>query len=571
MPGNDETFKLILDLGNSSQVVQKLTMDLESEKAKLLQLVDGYAKGDIALAEFRKQHETLGGSIVQTKGLIDQLTGQPGGRGNPGQGMLGLSYAIQDFTSQLGTRGLVGALGAVQNNIPGILMSLGTSAGLTGVISVLSVGLGAAIPLLQKAFGAELEENIDRGKEKLKEFEAQVRKVHDAVLQMMQKPTTVEEESAASIKAVLETRPNAEMAVKGVAANLTKGEVEAGMTAEEKTTFTANEAKWLTDEQIDALAVQKATTIDARGNVRKPSNAAIAVYRSELRRQRDAARVMDLSIRQRLAEQMVQGTTVAGPAGDQARRRLTQIAAIPGAMPAGLASELAGSSVEALEASDREDAAHVERLAERHAAIERRTANRRRRAAHNKEVDALNEAGKANEAAGKKQQEEEGKAERDLQLADADRAAKQAEEQAKARDRLEKGLGDDWIARAQIEMLAAGPRNQGIRDRLVRSAQQRLMAGGMDAAQAAMQAGGAPQFLAQDINRQLALQGAGGGRAAQQQLSATLNEMLAIRADQRQLAEQQREMVRTSRQQGRDIRSILQQTRSGQNFGNGGP
>lgn len=70
------------------------------------------------------------------------------------RGLLQTSYAVQDFTSQLGTRGLAGALGAVQNNIPGILTSLGAGAGLAGTISLVSVGLGIVIPQLMEYAGA---------------------------------------------------------------------------------------------------------------------------------------------------------------------------------------------------------------------------------------------------------------------------------------------------------------------------------------------------------------------------------------------------------------------------------
>jgi hypothetical protein len=67
-------------------------------------------------------------------------TTQPSGQF--GRGMVNASYAVQDFTSQLGTRGLAGALGAIQNNIPQLLSSLGAGAGLAGVLSLASLGVG---------------------------------------------------------------------------------------------------------------------------------------------------------------------------------------------------------------------------------------------------------------------------------------------------------------------------------------------------------------------------------------------------------------------------------------------
>lgn len=73
-----------------------------------------------------------------------------------GRGVLQASYAVQDFTSVLqGGGGLSRALGSVQNNIPVLLSGLGVGAGLAGTISLVSVGLGAAIPLISK-FAGEL-------------------------------------------------------------------------------------------------------------------------------------------------------------------------------------------------------------------------------------------------------------------------------------------------------------------------------------------------------------------------------------------------------------------------------
>lgn len=65
-----------------------------------------------------------------------------GSSGDFGRGMLQASYAVQDFTSVLGTQGLGRALAAVQNNIPGLLMALGPGAGVAGAVSVITVGAG---------------------------------------------------------------------------------------------------------------------------------------------------------------------------------------------------------------------------------------------------------------------------------------------------------------------------------------------------------------------------------------------------------------------------------------------
>lgn len=58
-----------------------------------------------------------------------------------GRGVLSASYAFQDFTSQI-NNGLLPAISAVQNNIPGILMGFGVGGGITAGISVVAVGAG---------------------------------------------------------------------------------------------------------------------------------------------------------------------------------------------------------------------------------------------------------------------------------------------------------------------------------------------------------------------------------------------------------------------------------------------
>lgn len=61
---------------------------------------------------------------------------------NFGSTILYASYAVQDFTSQIGTRGMLGGLAAIQNNIPQILVGLGVGTGFAGVVSLAAVAVG---------------------------------------------------------------------------------------------------------------------------------------------------------------------------------------------------------------------------------------------------------------------------------------------------------------------------------------------------------------------------------------------------------------------------------------------
>jgi hypothetical protein len=96
-------------------------------------------------------------------------TAMAGTSGRSGQGILGTSYAVQDFTSVLaGGQGLGRALASVQNNIPILVSSLGAGAGLAGVISIVSVGIGLLIDnwgSIQKLWkSGETEEETERMK-----------------------------------------------------------------------------------------------------------------------------------------------------------------------------------------------------------------------------------------------------------------------------------------------------------------------------------------------------------------------------------------------------------------------
>jgi len=98
--------------------------DISDEKIRLiLDLVKGGQTDEAikSLEKFRTNVKDAGKDLDETTNKQKGL----------GQSALQASYTIQDFTSQLGTRGLAGALGAVQNNIPGILASMGAGAGLS--------------------------------------------------------------------------------------------------------------------------------------------------------------------------------------------------------------------------------------------------------------------------------------------------------------------------------------------------------------------------------------------------------------------------------------------------------
>lgn len=97
-----------------------------------------------------------------------------------GSSTLQLSYAFQDLFSQQGD--LLRGFMAIQNNMPGIIMSLGGTAGLAGSIGAVSMATALAMPAVAhfieqlKLFGSESKEAktaLDRLQERIKEISAQ--------------------------------------------------------------------------------------------------------------------------------------------------------------------------------------------------------------------------------------------------------------------------------------------------------------------------------------------------------------------------------------------------------------
>ncbi len=154
MSMDEDRIRLVLELTGSDTV--------EHATAKLAELKTETTALDVSMAG-------LGGTMKPS--------------GNLGQGLLQGSYAIQDFTSQLGTRGLAGALGAVQNNIPGILASMGAGAGLAGVISVVAVGAGALYENWDKLSGlfGKTKEKIPELKEGLEGLKESIKEIGDSI------------------------------------------------------------------------------------------------------------------------------------------------------------------------------------------------------------------------------------------------------------------------------------------------------------------------------------------------------------------------------------------------------
>jgi hypothetical protein len=114
--------------------------------------------------------KALGLSLNQVEVAAAGVGGTAGNSGEFGRGMLQASYAVQDFTSVLGTQGLGRAIGSVQNNIPLLLASLGAGPGLAGILSVVSIGVGMLVDNWGKLTGAWDDEETKKETERQKDL-----------------------------------------------------------------------------------------------------------------------------------------------------------------------------------------------------------------------------------------------------------------------------------------------------------------------------------------------------------------------------------------------------------------
>jgi hypothetical protein len=204
MAANDELIKLLLDLGRSSQNVQEVVEKLQGLRTTTTNVGQGYdvlerqvgeydlveQKATVAIVQQSTALQLLGIELEKQVGLYSVVTAQMntlgttmttargtgGAGGGAGMGILGASYAFQDFTAVLsGGQGFGRALGAIQNNIPILLAGLGAGAGLAGVVSVVTVGVGLLIDnwdKIQRLWGSgKTEEETKRIKDLAKATE----------------------------------------------------------------------------------------------------------------------------------------------------------------------------------------------------------------------------------------------------------------------------------------------------------------------------------------------------------------------------------------------------------------
>jgi hypothetical protein len=382
----DQIDRLILEVKGQQQL-EALNAQLVKERENLAELIElqaqtqsGQSRGDAVIRASAERIRDLNEKIKDLRGTT----------GAGGSGILGASYAVQDFITVLqGGQGLERALMSVSNNVPQVAAALGAGAGLAGQISLVFTGITALIPVVKSMWDAFGDgEAAAAARERIREIRKEIADAVKEFQELRDTPTEFEKRSAEGVKLFLGERPNAERAKSAVSAGLSNAEAYSAMGEGERKQFGDLEATaTLSDEQVLARAQQ------AIGESVNPVDLRNAI--ADVRRDRETAqRTRDRLLRQareRKAAAIVAGATEAGPKGAQARGRLLELTrGKPGF------GFLEGITPEALEAQERdyeenivpafEEAVDSGRAATR--ATRRRLAREKRAAARAKQAKA---------------------------------------------------------------------------------------------------------------------------------------------------------------------------------------
>jgi hypothetical protein len=274
MPGNDEIFRLLLDMGNSKENAQAVIDKIEELGRTTVKTAEKSAKGmgDIGLA-------------TRDAGRI-----------------------IQDFAQ--------GGFAGILNNIEGFVTSLGGGAGTAGLLTLVGTGLMLVLPKLREFVGGVAEET-EKVKKNLEEIEAKVKATGEAMGKLKEAPTKGEEEEAKALTTMLKQRPAAAKAEEALRAGISP---EEAMTAEGMTT---KFGQLPSDQQLRAQAARAA--VNAEGNV---DPAGFQMEFERLKGERDLQRrELMIQARRQRAGEIVQRAQVPGPAGEAARAQMRAVAA----------------------------------------------------------------------------------------------------------------------------------------------------------------------------------------------------------------------------------------------------
>jgi hypothetical protein len=430
-----QTFKLTLDMGQSSQVAASTAKSLDQVKAS--------AQG--AAVDLRQlETASLGVSAASTKAM-----GAPGASGS---GLMGASYAIQDFTSVLtGGGGIARALGAVTNNFDQLAKAAGAtvsqaaalSIGFTGFVALLPV----VTPLLQRAW--ESLGGGPGGSEKItKALDAADARLHSMAERAEAIAKSFEKMATAATKA--ETK-----GAKGLEQVITEAPTEAitsGLTGAIAGTEFGAKLNEATRNRIAALEAARDAALLAKD--REFAQAELDKLILE------AKKVIVTENRKRAAALMGEAVQPGAP-GEGARQRIADIAGrFPGQFPEGFAGAVQAASPEAVRRQEQ---------FEKQLEVNKQVQERIKRAveARNQAAEEKAKGGIRGDEEAKRQKDEHDRKEQEA-FAEQQRVQKQMDDQAE-RDKDKARQEDQKRIREEDQRIKAGEQ----RDRQFEAARRR--------------------------------------------------------------------------------------------------
>jgi hypothetical protein len=228
LAANDETIRLLLDLGVSKENVQAVAKELAALKTAAVDTAHGYEVlerqvGEYDLVEDKVTqtivHQTtalrvLGAETAKVSKATVEATSKVAGIG---QSFLQTGRVIQDFTQ--------GGFAGILNNIEGLTTALGLGSGLAGILTIVGTAAYIATPKI-KEWWSGVTEGSQESIDKVKELEAELSKL------MKMRPMQ-EKETAADVEFLI-GEEGAEKLQRNIAAALAAKGEGAQQTPEEK-------------------------------------------------------------------------------------------------------------------------------------------------------------------------------------------------------------------------------------------------------------------------------------------------------------------------------------------------
>jgi hypothetical protein len=199
----DEVQKLILQVEGQERL-KLLNFELKEEESNLKKLLAMKQAG--VMGTLPAEIEASAQKMVKLNAELKTLVGTSG---MGGQGVLGASYALQDFTAVLAYGGgLDRALMSVSNNVTQMAQGMGASAAMAAKLSMgftaLTVALPVLIPLVKDFWAQMTGQGADLAADKLKAITENLEAARDEFQKLREMPTDVEADKQKRIAGMME-------------------------------------------------------------------------------------------------------------------------------------------------------------------------------------------------------------------------------------------------------------------------------------------------------------------------------------------------------------------------------